>query len=143
MTAIDPTPQPTADARPTASPRARRRIRAAAVGGTVLANTLLWLGADALGVDFVLTDSAGTGVVGLVPTIAFTVIFALLGWGTLALLERFTRRARTIWTVLATVVLLLSMVPIFLEQATTGTRTALVLIHLAVAAVLIPALRKS
>ncbi|HEY2765851.1 MAG TPA: DUF6069 family protein [Pseudonocardiaceae bacterium] len=143
MTEINPaSPSATADALPQSSTaRARRGRRAGAVVGAVLANCLLWLVARALGVDFVLSDSLGTGVLGLGTVIVFTLVFGLLGWGTLAGLERFTRRARTTWTVIATVVLLLSLVPIFLEHATTGTRTALVLLHLAVAAVLIPALR--
>ena len=143
MSEINPAALSTsADALPdSTTSRARRGLRAGAVVGAVLANCLLWLVASALGADFVLSDSVGKVVLGLGTIIVFTLGFALLGWGTLAVLERFPRRARTTWTVIATVVLLLSLVPIFLEHATTGTRTALVLIHLAVAAVLIPALR--
>lgn len=122
--------------------RARRLTRAAGVAGGTLVNAVIWLIATALGVDFVLTDSTGTGVVDLPTTVIFTVIFGLLGWGSLALLERFTRRGLAIWTVLAVAVVLASMVPIFLVQATTGTQVALVLIHLAVGAALIPAARR-
>jgi hypothetical protein len=74
----------------------------------------------------------------------FTALFGLLGWGTLALLERFARRrAMAIWTALAIAGALLSIVPIFLEGATTGTRAALTVLHLAVAAVLVPAFRRT
>jgi hypothetical protein len=120
-----------------------RRLRAAAVGAAVLATSQVWLAAHALGTNFRLADSQGVAVVDLPLTIGFTIIFSLLGWGTLALLEHYTRRARTIWSLLATAVLLLSIVPIFLEEATSGTKIALSLIHLAVAAVLIPMLRRA
>jgi hypothetical protein len=143
MTAMHPAAGSVSSAAPQAPvpSAARRRVRGTAVGVVVLANAVLWLVADALGVDFVLSDSVGTVVLDVWTVVIFTLAFALLGWGTLALLERFTSRARTTWTVLAVGVCLLSLVPIFLEHATTGTRTALVLIHLVVAAVLIPALR--
>lgn len=42
-------------------------------------------------------------------------------------------RAKAIWTALAAVILALSFAPIWLVQATTGTRIALVVIHVAVA----------
>jgi Family of unknown function (DUF6069) len=119
----------------------RRTIRAGAVAAATLTNGLLWLAAAALGVDFVLSDSVGTVVIGLGTTLVATLIFGLLGWGTLAVLERLTVRAATVWTVLASLVAVVSLVPIYLEGATTGTKVALALIHLAVAAVLVPAMR--
>jgi hypothetical protein len=69
-----------------------------------------------------------------------TALIALLGWGALALLERVTRHARTVWTGLAVAVLAVSFVPIAVEKATADTKIVLVLIHLVVAAVLIPML---
>jgi hypothetical protein len=95
----------------------------------------------ATGVDFVLSDDMGTAAISLPVTAVATAIFGLLGWGTLALLERFTRRARAIWTGLAVAITALSIVPIFLEHATTGTRIGLTVLHLAVAAVLVPVFR--
>lgn len=120
-----------------------RRIRATAVAGTVIVNGALYPAGRALGVDFKITDPGKTEAHQLIlPEIAvFTLLFALLGWAALALLERFTRRARTVWTVLAAAVLTLSLAPIFIEQATAATRAMLVVVHVAVAAVLIPALR--
>jgi hypothetical protein len=128
----------------TRSAATQRRIRrGTAVVGASAANALLWGAAAALGVDFRLADSAGSGVITLPVAVIFTAVFGLLGWGSLALLERFTRRARTMWTALAVAVALLSIVPIFLEQATSGTRTALTVLHLAVAVVLVPAFRRT
>ncbi|TMQ84004.1 hypothetical protein ETD83_41040 [Actinomadura soli] len=67
---------------------------------------------------------------------------ALLGWGAMAVLERFTRHARAIWGVLAAAVLVLSFVPIGIEEATASTRTMLTIIHIAVAVALLPLLRR-
>jgi hypothetical protein len=68
-------------------------------------------------------------------------LFALLGWGLLATLERITARGRTIWTVVAVALLALSLIgPFSGTDTNTGSRVALALVHLSVAAVLIPLL---
>jgi hypothetical protein len=73
--------------------------------------------------------------------IAVSALASLVAWGLLALLERFTAKARTIWTIVAAVVLLLSLGgPLSGEDVSTGNRVGLVLLHLTVAAVLIPLL---
>jgi len=127
---------------PARTAAAQRRIHR---GGAILAamalNAVLWGIASLFGADFVLTDPTGTGVVTLFVAVIFTAIFGLLGWGLLAVLERFTRRAAAIWTGVAIAVALLSIVPIFLEGASTATRVALTVLHLAVAVVLVPAFR--
>ncbi|HEX4251175.1 MAG TPA: DUF6069 family protein [Pseudonocardia sp.] len=119
----------------------RRLHRGGAIVGAMALNAVLWGIASLLGADFVLTDSMGTGAVTLPMAVIFTAIFGLLGWGLLAVLERFTGRAIAIWTGVAVAVALLSIVPIFLEGASTATRVALTVLHLAVAAVLVPAFR--
>jgi Family of unknown function (DUF6069) len=125
-------------------PATARRSRGLAVGATVAVTSAIYVAGRALGADFSLTDPGKTEAHRLIlPEIAvFTLVFALLGWGALALLERHTRRARAIWTALAGAVLALSLVPIAIEQATGDTKALLVLIHVAVAAVLIPAFRR-
>jgi hypothetical protein len=128
---------------PTASSAARRRVRAIAVVGAVAAAGLLWLIARALDVDLRVAQGDGReSQVGLPLVAGFTLAVALLGWGVLALLERWTRRARVCWSVLAAAVLLVSFVPIVTVSATGGTKLMLSLMHLAVAAVLIPSLRR-
>ncbi|MFI2379731.1 DUF6069 family protein [Streptomyces sp. NPDC018964] len=65
----------------------------------------------------------------------------LSGWGLLAVLERSgVRRARAVWTGIAGVVLTVSFLPLTGDGMDGGTRAALALMHLAVAAVLIPGL---
>ncbi len=125
------------------SAAAHRRVRASALAVTVLATGVIWLAAHAMGVSFKLSDSNGEVVISLPIVALFSLLFALLGWGSLALLERFAgRRAMAVWTGLAVAVTALSMVPIGLEHATSGTKAGLALIHLAVAGVLIPMLRR-
>ncbi|MFI6261854.1 DUF6069 family protein [Micromonospora sp. NPDC051006] len=122
----------------------RRRQRALGVGVAVAANSLLYLVARTAGTDFTLTDPGATRPHPLIlPEIAvFSLVFALLGWGSLALIERFSRHARVIWSVLAGVVLLASFLPVFIEQATTDTRVMLCVLHVVVAAALLPMLRQ-
>jgi cell division protein FtsL len=138
MTATITTPQA-----PRATTTHPRRTRGIAVAASVVATGTIYVAARALGTDFKLTDPGKTETHQLIlpEIVVFTVVFALLGWGALALLERFTRHAQAIWTALAGAVLLLSLVPIALEQATGDTKILLVVIHAAVAAVLVPAFR--
>ncbi|MCW3815086.1 DUF6069 family protein [Micromonospora sp. DR5-3] len=136
-----------AAARPTArtvsAASRRRRRRALGVAAAVGANSLLYLVARAAGVDFTLTDPGSTQAHPLIlPEIAvFSLVFGLLGWGALALLERVTRHARPIWGGLAGTVLAASFVPIFIERATVDTRLMLCVLHVVVAAALLPMLR--
>ncbi|WUH96303.1 DUF6069 family protein [Spirillospora sp. NBC_00431] len=121
-----------------------RRVRAAAVAGAVAASTVLYLAASAAGVDFLLTDPGKTEAYHLkaFDIVLVSLVSALLGWAAMAALERFTRHARTIWSVLAGTVLVLSFVPIGIEEATASTRVLLTIIHLAVAVALLPLLRR-
>ena len=67
---------------------------------------------------------------------------SLAGWGLLAILERRFTRARTIWTGIAIAVLLASLSVPLSAGTTTTSKVALAMMHLAVAAVLIPTLRR-
>lgn len=128
--------------RSTIARSSRRRGRALTVGAAVLVTSTLWLAARILHIDLRVDMRNGQPpmVVELPLVITFSLVAALLGWATLALLERFTSRGRTIWRLLAAATLLLSFLPIVSVQATTGAKTVLALMHIAVAAVLIPAL---
>ena len=127
----------------TTAPATRRLFRAGSVVAASAGASAAWLLASAAGVDFLLSDVTGSVTISLPITIVFSLVFGLLGWAALAGFERFTRRPRASWTVAAVTVLVLSYVPIFLEDATVGTKIGLVLVHSAVAAVLVPALRRN
>lgn len=118
-----------------------RRTRALAAVAATATTSAIWGVMHAAGADFVISNSSSRGVISLQVVVIVTLAVSALGWAGLALLERYTRSAHRIWTTLAAAVTALSLVPIFLDDATATTRTGLTLIHLAVAAVLIPAFR--
>ncbi len=78
---------------------------------------------------------------GTVGAVALTA--SLLGWALLAVLERRTTRAQMAWTWTAVTVLLVSLAGPLTAEASVPAKTTLVVMHLAVAAVLIPTLRRS
>jgi peptidoglycan/LPS O-acetylase OafA/YrhL len=67
----------------------------------------------------------------------------LAGWALLAALERLTPQARGAWTLVALVILALSLAGPLGGGTTTAAKTALACMHLAAAAVLIPILARS
>lgn len=105
---------------------------------------IVWvIAVSLLGVDLEVAPGAGEPqAVGIANVVVSSLVAGLAAWGSLALLERFTTRARGIWTVLAVAVLALSLMG---PQAgtTMATTTTLVAMHLAVGAVLIPALART
>jgi hypothetical protein len=121
---------PTAD-RPT---RVRRLIVVAGASAAALA---IWAVADPLaGVDLTVRLSGAEQHVGAGAVVAASLVAGLAAWASLALLERLAERARRIWTVIAVVVLALSLTgPLGAVGA--ASTVALACMHLAVAAVLI------
>ncbi|MGW6461820.1 DUF6069 family protein [Streptomyces sp. NPDC055078] len=113
------------------------------MGLAVLAPVVVWLVADpVLGHRVRITDGGQTLGIGAVPVVLVALLAALAGWGLLAALERLrVRRARAVWTGVAVAVLAVSFLPLTGDGMDGGTRAALALMHLAVAAVLIPGLR--
>ncbi|MFJ3509130.1 DUF6069 family protein [Streptomyces luteogriseus] len=76
------------------------------------------------------------------PVTVVALVTSLSGWGLPAALERFgVRRARAVWTGTAGAVPAVSFLPVLGDGMDGGTRISLALLHLAVAAVLIPGLR--
>lgn len=112
---------------------------ALAVGGAVLATTMLFTAALVLDIELRVDPRNGQppGVIDLPFAAAVTLVVSLLGWGVRVLLGRFTRRAARAWTVLAVIVLLLSFLPVLGVGATVAAKAVLALTHVAVAAALI------
>ena len=117
-------------------------VRLGAVLVASLANGVVWLVADAAGVDFTV-EPPGQGEmrVDLVLTIVFTFVTGLVAWGVLALLERFTRRGYGIWLVVAVLVFLVFLIPPLSSESTTGTTVTLLLMHVVEAVVLVVGFR--
>ncbi|GAA4860250.1 DUF6069 family protein [Actinomycetospora straminea] len=119
-----------------ATPAVRRRRRALGIVATLVVALAVWLVGHLAGADYRITDSQGSVRIDALVTTQVTVVLGLVGWGVLALLERVTRHGTAIWTVLAALVVAASMIPVFLVEATTATRIALVAVHLAVGALI-------
>jgi hypothetical protein len=136
----------------TATPRNSRstigriRERGLTVAAAVVAAVLAWLVAvPIVGIDLLVRPGGGAvQQVGLGSVVTVSLLASLLGWGLLALLERLVpRRALTAWTVVAVVVLMLSLTGPLTAAANAAVAIALVLMHLVVGAVLIMGLRRS
>jgi Family of unknown function (DUF6069) len=119
--------------------------RALGVGGAVVAAVAVWVVAvPLLGLHLIIRFGNGSPqTIGVDFVIGASLIGSLLGWGLLALLETRTTRARRIWTVLAIAVLLVSLSLPLSAGVAASTKAALALMHVAIAAVLIPTLRGS
>ncbi|MEU6593541.1 DUF6069 family protein [Streptomyces sp. NPDC046881] len=123
-----------------ATPDLRRT--AYATGGAVLATTLLWTVAHILGVELRVGLGGGwpSQAIGLPLVVGSTLVASLLASVTRKGLGRLTDPTPTTWAQLAVTVLLVSLAPLTFVQASGGARATLALMHLAVAAVLIPLL---
>src|SRR5690606_8296679 len=115
--------------------------RALVVAGAALAPAAIWLVAHAAGVrpEVAFAGQPWTPV-DLPAAVIFAAVGSLAGWAALAVLERLTRHGRALWTLLAALVLLGSLVPPLAVQASVATRLTLVAMHLAVGLVLVPGL---
>ncbi|MFJ4903490.1 DUF6069 family protein [Streptomyces sp. NPDC088727] len=126
----------------TASPtrqQAGRRI-VCLLAATVAA-VIVWLIAhSALDIDLK-TKAQGGGdpqEVGLAMVIGATILIGLVAWGVVALLDRKSPKARTRWTVIASIVFVLSLFGPLGSGEGGSTKAALLCMHLVVALVLIP-----
>jgi hypothetical protein len=123
----------------------RRRKRVVAVAAAALAPLVVYVVALVAGVHLQ-TPSQGGALQDLaaVTVVVTGVVVGLAAWALLAVLERFTRRARGLWTGVAVGVFVLSLVPPLGSPGLTGAqRAALAGMHIAVAVTLIPLLRRS
>jgi hypothetical protein len=121
------------------------RLRALGVVAATLAAVAVWtLASPVLGAQLIVRFGTGTPqTIGVGLVAGASLIASLLAWSLLVMLERRTSRARTIWTGVAITVLLVSFSLPASAGTTLSTKAALAAMHIAVAAVLIPTLRRS
>jgi hypothetical protein len=133
--------------RPETLSRLRRGDRVVAVIATIIAPVLVWIVATVgFGQQPYSPGFGGTAPqelsIWLVAIVAG--IAALAGAGVLALIERINRRPAQVWLVVSTAVLILSLGgPLSGEGIDTANKLALVSMHLAAGAVMIPLLYRS
>ena len=118
---------------PTQTSRAAvRRRRALTVAAATAAATAVWLVARAAGTE--------PTVIGLPIVVVTALAASLAGWVAVSALERLIRQPRPWWPAVALAALAASFLPILSGQADGATRITLTMLHIAVAAVLIPGL---
>jgi len=125
------------------------RARALCAAGGALAAALAWivevplLGIHLkvrLGPGHMQTGAGHIETIAIGQVIGVTVAASLLGWLLLALLERRTQRARLLWTTTALTALAASLALPLAAATTTSATVGLVVMHLTVGAVVIPAM---
>jgi len=123
------------------------RARALCAAGGALAAALAWIvEVPLLGIHLKVRLGPGHMGAGHIETIAIgqvigvTVAASLLGWLLLALLERRTPHARLLWITIALAALAASLALPLAAATTTSAAVGLVVMHLTVGSVVIPAM---
>ncbi|MBJ7610558.1 MAG: hypothetical protein JF887_14205 [Candidatus Dormibacteraeota bacterium] len=122
--------------------RLRRSRRVLAVGGAAASTLAVWAVANRFaGLEVRLGAGSSIQHIGPLTIVVVSILAGLLAWAVLALFERFvSRRAHPAWVALALAVLVGSLAGPLGAGTSMATKVALVCMHLAAAAVLIPAL---
>ena len=118
------------------------RARALCAAGGVLAAALAWIvEVPLLGIHLDFRFGAGhTETIAIGQVIGVALAASLLGWLLLTLLERRTPHARVRWTIIALGALAASLALPLAAATTTSAAAGLVAMHVAVGAVVIPAM---
>lgn len=128
--------------------RGRGGTRLATVAATVSAAEVLWVLLDVMvGIDLRSPAFEGVGRtpdIGPLEVALASGAASLAAWGLLAAMERMVRRARTFWSAAAVLAFVGSLGgPLSGTGITAANRAGLVVLHLAVAALLIPGLYRT
>jgi Family of unknown function (DUF6069) len=118
------------------------RARALCAAGGALAAALAWIvEVPLLGIHLNFRFGTGhTQTIAVGQVIGVTVAASLLGWLLLALLERRTPHARLLWTTIALAALAASLALPLAVATTTSAVAGLIVMHMTVGAVVIPAM---
>jgi len=110
--------------------------------GGVTAALAVWAAAVPLaGTELTVRMNGTSQPVGPGAVVAMSLLAGLAGWALLAVLERFGRRSRRTWTVIAVAVLVLSLAGPLGSGVNAASALVLAGMHLAVGAVLVTTLR--
>jgi uncharacterized membrane protein len=123
----------------------QRRTRALAAAGGALAAAVAWMiEVPLMGVHLSIRFGSGhPETIGIGQVIGVSLAASLLGWLLLAVLGRRTPRARTAWTGAALVALVASLALPLSAATTTSAAVGLIIMHFAVAAIVIPTVART
>jgi hypothetical protein len=129
---------------PATQNRTPRRARALSAAGGTLAAVAVWIvEVPLMGIDLRVRFGSGhPQAIGIGQIIGVSLAASLLAWLLLVLLAQRTPRARAIWTSAALVALIVSLALPF-AATTTAATIGLIVMHLAVAAVVIPTMGRT
>ena len=118
--------------------RSRRLRRTSMVIASAFAVVVIWIIAVPVGrLDLVVRSGSSTQTVGLVSVAIVALVAGAAAWATLAILERIVRNARLIWTIVGSLVLLLTLLGPLSLAVGPGTVWVLLATHIVVGATLI------
>jgi hypothetical protein len=125
--------------------RSPNLVRAGTLVGAALLAAIGWtVGGPLLGVPMQVRFGSNASVIDVTALGAalVAIVVGLFGWGLLGSLQRYTSKGRTIWTVIAVVVLVVSLAGP-LTGVRTSTTVVLMCLHLLVGATLVAGFRYS
>lgn len=138
------TPVATTTSTSTSTPVRRRPARLATVAAAAVLALLVWVLLDPVaGLDLTARSGDQLQHIGPVSVLTGVLVSGAMGWGLLAILERFTRRPKQIWTICAFIALLLSFNGPLGSGDGVTSKLVLAGFHLLVAAVLVPGFRRT
>ena len=136
----------TTTASTSAVPRIKQgRSRALCAAGAALAAALVWfVEVPLLGIHLNFRFGAGhIQTISIAQVIGVAVAASLLGWLLLAFLERRTPKARVLWTIIALTALAASLALPLAAATTSSAAAGLIVMHVTVGAVVIPAMART
>lgn len=120
------------------------QVRAMAIVDAIVLNIVILIAGRFIIADWpVATVGDDDQTIGFVPVILVTLVVGLVAWGLLTLLDRITANARTVWTAIAVIVLLVSLLGPLGSGVGTSSKIVLALMHVGAAVTIIPLMRRS
>ena len=125
--------------------RTQGRTRALSAAGGALAAVAVWIiEVPLMGVHRSIRFGSGQAqTIGIGPVIGASLAASLLGWLLLAVLDKRTPHARAAWTTAALVVVVASLALPLSAATTTAATVGLIVMHVAVAAIVIASMARS
>jgi hypothetical protein len=115
----------------------------AVIAAIVVTSIILAVGRLITGEFPVAAVNGDEQTIGFAQVIVVTLAVGLVSWGLLALLEKASARARTIWTTIAVVIFTISLLGPLGSGDTTSSVIVLACLHVGAAATIIPMMRKT